>query len=181
MSDKLDQLAKLNDLKNSGAITEDEFAEQKNKLLQSSNEPPKKKTILSLRSPKTWAIAIVAVVGYQAIKYGHAENVINEEANALRSEAYDKCISQFVSMLDLTNCSRDEWQRQDRRLNVAYKAALKAATDRNVLKAKQRAWIKMRDRECAGDADGGQAAIFNEVECLGTKTILRATELESMK
>ncbi|WP_241120552.1 SHOCT domain-containing protein [Achromobacter xylosoxidans] len=70
MNDQIDQLAKLNELKASGALTEEEFAEQKKKLLQSDSPAPKKKTFFSLRSPKLWILSAVIVFGYQLVKYG---------------------------------------------------------------------------------------------------------------
>lgn len=70
MSDSIEQLTKLNELKASGALTEEEFAEQKKKLLQPSSPEPKKKSFFSLRSPGLWILAAVIAGGYQVIKYG---------------------------------------------------------------------------------------------------------------
>lgn len=310
MSDQIDQLAKLSDLKNSGAITEEEFTEQKRKLLQGESAPAPKKTVLPLRSPKTWAIVIVAAIGYQAIKYGMAEadklptcqsdqakNMVVELINkqirenplaamvaggaraisisstkelhsdpAIRacegvvkrnngegeigytiemgnkekgefwvhihgvddvramyakaetpkqpapatqqtapqateqpkpavapqeaekpietknapnlSATHTKCMEQAASMPDMVQCSNEEAQRQDARLNSAYKAAMSSVADKDGLKAAQRQWIKERDKECAADEGGGQNAVLIAADCIAIKTASRADELE---
>lgn len=73
MSDEVEKIARLNQLKESGALTEDEFEAQKKKLLQQHLDAatqPKKKSTLSLRSPWTWVFIVAGAVVYQAVKYG---------------------------------------------------------------------------------------------------------------
>lgn len=316
MSDQIDQLAKLNGLKNSGAITEAEFAEQKRKLLQgeSTTAPAPKKTVLPLRSPKTWAIVIVAAIGYQALKYGIAESdklptcqsdqaknmvveLINKQirenplaamvaggaraisissAKELHSDpairacegvvkrnngegeigytiemgnkekgefwvhvhgvdqvramyakpetksepapvaekqepqpvaeqakaesspqqpdkpletknapnlstTHTKCMEQAATMPDMVQCSNEEAQRQDARLNAAYKVAMSSVSDKDGLKVAQRQWIKERDKECAADESGGQNAVLISADCIAIKTASRADELEKIR
>lgn len=64
MSDDIDQLNKLNSLRQSGALTEEEFTEQKRKLLQQSAPSKKNHGWFSWRSPKSWALGfgLLAVV-----------------------------------------------------------------------------------------------------------------------
>lgn len=74
MMDSTEKLAKLAELKASGALTEEEFAEQKRKVLQ-GDEPaaaPKKERSgwFSLRSPKGWILSFLGFGVYLAFKAG---------------------------------------------------------------------------------------------------------------
>lgn len=98
------------------------------------------------------------------------------------ASAYEKCIDAAAgAMPDMIGCSNKEATLQDARLNVAYKAAMAAIADKDGLRAKQRQWIKARDRECALDKDGGQAAALTSYDCVATKTAQRAAELEAIR
>ncbi len=84
-----------------------------------------------------------------------------------------------VGMID---CIGAETQRQDRRLNQAYKAAmaLQSPERKKQLQAAQRAWIQFRDANCAFyfDPDGGSLARVSANDCVMTSTAQRAQELE---
>lgn len=95
---------------------------------------------------------------------------------------YEKCINDAGGVMpDMIDCSAAEAKRQDVRLNAAYKIAMNKAPSKEDLKNKQRAWIKERDKACAVDEDGGQAAVLNSNECIAQKTSQRAGELEAIR
>jgi len=80
------------------------------------------------------------------------------------------------------NCYAEELQRQDKRLNTAYKAAQsKAPADaRPALLKSQRAWIAFRDARCELErtldyAPNGQV---NQAACLSSLTEEQAKWLE---
>lgn len=84
---------------------------------------------------------------------------------------------------EMLTCARDEYQRQDARLNAAYK---KATTDispvrQNQLLEAQRAWVKYRDAYALFlyDPDGGQIAQLDSNTWMVTATASRANELEN--
>lgn len=87
--------------------------------------------------------------------------------------------------MDMIECITAETQRQDARLNSAYKtvmAELASGRKKQLLEA-QRAWIKFRDTNCSfyDDPDGGTLARVNANGCMLTATAERARELESFK
>ena len=87
--------------------------------------------------------------------------------------------------MGMIECITAETQRQDARLNKAYKAVmadLSPARKKQLLEA-QRAWLKFRDANCAfyDDPDGGTLARVNANDCVMTATATRASELERFK
>ena len=87
--------------------------------------------------------------------------------------------------MDMIECITAETQRQDTRLNKAYKGAmaeLSPARKKQLLEA-QRAWLKFRDANCVfyNDPDGGTLARVNANDCMMTATAARAGELERFK
>ena len=87
--------------------------------------------------------------------------------------------------MGMIECITTETQRQDARLNKAYKAVmadLSPARKKQLLEA-QRAWLKFRDANCAfyDDPDGGTLARVNANDCMMTATAERARELERFK
>jgi uncharacterized protein YecT (DUF1311 family) len=101
-------------------------------------------------------------------------------ANA--ATVYAQCIGDANGVMpDMIDCSADEANRQDIRLNKAYKIAMSKTADKNKLKIRQRAWIKERDKTCKLDDEGGQAAMLDHYECIASKTADRASELEAIK
>ena len=102
------------------------------------------------------------------------------------SKEYSVCIDKAVegATADMFACNGDELDRQDARLNNAYKKLIsKLSRDRKkaLLKA-QRAWIKFREANCDyyTDPHGGWGARWNVSGCLLTMTATRAKELEGM-
>ena len=87
--------------------------------------------------------------------------------------------------MGMIECITAEAQRQDARLNKAYKAVmadLSPARKKQLLEA-QRAWLKFRDANCGFyyDPDGGTLARVNANDCMMTATAERARELERFK
>lgn len=97
------------------------------------------------------------------------------------SPLHSKCIAQAESsMPDMIQCSEEEAERQDARLNVAYKAAMARVENKDALRSAQRKWIVARNKACADDG-GGQAGMLNATECVAIRSARRANELEQMK
>jgi uncharacterized protein YecT (DUF1311 family) len=102
------------------------------------------------------------------------------------SKEYSVCIDKAVegAWADMFACNGEELDRQDARLNNAYKKLMsKLSRDRKkaLLKA-QRTWIKFREANCDYyfDPYGGTAARLNASGCLLTTTAARTKELEGM-
>jgi uncharacterized protein YecT (DUF1311 family) len=102
------------------------------------------------------------------------------------SKEYSICINQAVegATADMFACNGEELDRQDARLNDAYKKLMsKLSPDRKKALVKvQRAWIKFREANCDYyfDPDGGTAARLNASGCSLTMTATRAKDLEGM-
>ncbi len=77
-----------------------------------------------------------------------------------------------------------ELQRQDARLNKAYKAAMAplSAPRKKQLLAAQRAWLAFRDANCPfyADPEGGSVAAVVANDCVLSATANRALELENL-
>lgn len=85
----------------------------------------------------------------------------------------------------MIECIDAEAQRQDGRLNKAYKAlmaGLSAERKKQLLDA-QRNWIKFRDANCGFyyDPDGGTMARVSANDCVMNMTAGRAKELENLR
>ena len=97
---------------------------------------------------------------------------------------YQTCISQSDgSMPSMTECSEDEFAYQDRRLNLAYRRAMKSmpVEQRTVLRAEEREWIKEKDAECAVPDAPGQGQILDSIGCGIYKAARRARHLEHLQ
>ena len=85
--------------------------------------------------------------------------------------------------MGMIECITAETQRQDARLNKAYKALMAglAPPRKAQLQEAQRAWLKYRDANCGfyADPEGGSLARVNANDCVMTTTADRARELES--
>jgi uncharacterized protein YecT (DUF1311 family) len=101
------------------------------------------------------------------------------------SKEYSNCIDKARgATAEMFECNGEELDRQDARLNDAYKKLMsKLSPDRKkVLLKAQRAWIKFREANCDYwfDPQGGTAARLNASGCSPTMTAARAKELEGM-
>lgn len=94
----------------------------------------------------------------------------------------DKSGGVTVEMLD---CIAAETERQDLRLNKAYKDVMAELTPqrKKQLQEAQRAWIKYRDANCDfyADPDGGTLAAVSSNDCYMSTTASRAKELEGFR
>lgn len=104
-------------------------------------------------------------------------------ADGLLNRQYGACMDRFSnSTNDMVRCIAGETQRQDKRLNAAYQAALQVQTPerQKQLQAAQRLWVQFRDANCGFymDPQGGTLARLSANDCLMTSTAQRARELE---
>ncbi len=102
------------------------------------------------------------------------------------SPAYGRCLNSGDALKGVTvamaGCTNAELQKQDARLNRAYKAAMakRSKPQQASLRTAQRAWIKRRDAECQEDLTGGTIDMLNIGGCHLSMTTVRAVELERM-
>jgi len=100
------------------------------------------------------------------------------------SPAYSHCMKSAQTTLDMNTCNGAEIDRQDARLNSAYKkakAALEPAQQTQLLDA-QRLWIKYRDANCKlyFNLTGGTIDQLNGAGCVLDMTKARADELSTL-
>lgn len=101
------------------------------------------------------------------------------------SPQFSTCMDRSGGVTEnMIDCIATENQRQDKRLNKAYKALmsdLSAERKKQLLEA-QRAWLKFRDTNCSFylDPDGGSMARVSANDCVMTMTANRAKELENL-
>ena len=102
----------------------------------------------------------------------------------LLSKQYSACMDRFSSSTaDMVGCMTAEAKRQDKRLNVAYQAALQQQQSperKKQLQEVQRLWVQYRDANCGFylDPQGGTLARLAGNDCVMTSTAQRAKELE---
>ncbi len=122
-----------------------------------------------------WVALLMAIAPYSA---SAQDTGLTKQHTA----CMDKSGSTTAGMME---CITAEFQRQDARLNKAYKAVMTGLTPerkKQLLEA-QRAWLKFRDANCAfyDDPDGGSMARVSANDCMMTATAGRARELENLK
>jgi uncharacterized protein YecT (DUF1311 family) len=96
------------------------------------------------------------------------------------TEAIDRCDKVSHGNMDAAACVAEVLEREDRRLNRAYQAAMARLPppQRASLRNAQRRWIRDRDAECAKeDGDFAQAGIYVAICNVGL-TDARANALE---
>ena len=75
---------------------------------------------------------------------------------------YESCLEKAIADFDMMDCTFQELERQDARLNAAYKKLMAASSEhqKTTLREAQRAWIKFRDTwgEYLFDPEGGTIA-----------------------
>jgi len=105
--------------------------------------------------------------------------------NAPRTKEFGRCIEKAgVVEPAVLDCISNEYARQDKRLNAAYRnlmGSLKGERKKQLLEA-QRLWAKYTDANCGfyHDPDGGTSAPMLAAECEVTARIQRAAELEEL-
>jgi uncharacterized protein YecT (DUF1311 family) len=102
------------------------------------------------------------------------------------SPAYGRCMATGDAGRGVTPamqaCIAAEYERQDRLLNAAYKAAMAARNPaaQKALRQEQRGWIKRRDSECLENLTGGTIDHVEIPLCHLSMTAVRAIELKRM-
>lgn len=85
---------------------------------------------------------------------------------------------------EMMDCLSAEYDRQDKRLNTAYKKAMSGLTTerKKKLRDAQRAWIAFKEANAAfmDDPDGGQIARLDSLDWNVRATASRAKELEQI-
>ena len=79
------------------------------------------------------------------------------------SPSYHECLENSDGItVEIKNCLGEEWEKQDNRLNAAYKALMagESESQREALRKAQRAWLKFRDTysDYLYDPNGGTIA-----------------------
>ena len=111
--------------------------------------------------------------------YGNTDDS-NPQQTGQTSNIYKQCLNDAGEGLpEAIKCNEDESDRQEARMNAAYKIAMRNVENKNTLKNKQRAWIKARDNECV--LEDNQIAVLSYYECLVQKNAQRADKLEAIK
>ena len=84
----------------------------------------------------------------------------------------------------IASCLEEELNREDKRLNIAYKKAKESIQPfrRESLKKVQLAWIAYRDAKCGflHHKESGSSGSLDEQECLIKETMIRAKELKDI-
>lgn len=101
------------------------------------------------------------------------------------SAAYSRCMDNSGGVTSsMVQCSGAEFDRQDARLNLNYKAAMGNLQEpqKTLLRDAQRAWIKYRDSNCDLYArlTGGTIDRINSSSCMLEATAQRADELDNI-
>jgi uncharacterized protein YecT (DUF1311 family) len=134
---------------------------------------------------RSFAFAFLATTGLVLAAALPAKAVQHEY-----SREYRQCMGSGDAARGVTagmmDCIGAEVDKQDARLNLAYKAAM-ARSDagrRAALRASERAWIRKRDSGCQKEADteaGGSLAGILFAECVLGATVDRRTWLDSYR
>lgn len=101
-----------------------------------------------------------------------------------QSNASDNC-NNLKTQLEMNACAANEYQREDAKLNEYYKelAGKLGPSEKERLKAAQRAWIKFRDLQCELEAsryEGGSIRPLVRSSCLAQVTKQRNEDLRRM-
>jgi uncharacterized protein YecT (DUF1311 family) len=102
------------------------------------------------------------------------------------SPAYRHCIATGDAGRGVTPamqiCIANEYERQDKLLNAAYKAAMaqRGPAAQKTLRQEQRGWIKRRDSECQENLTGGTIDRVEVPLCHLNMTAVRTVELKRM-
>lgn len=102
------------------------------------------------------------------------------------SATYRRCLETGDAARGVTPamgaCIHAELDRQDARLNGAYKAAMARLSPQGKvsLRNTQRAWIRNRDQSCRENLTGGTIDMLEVPGCHLSMTAVRAVELEQM-
>ncbi|GAA5236017.1 DUF1311 domain-containing protein [Verticiella sediminum] len=124
---------------------------------------------------KPWLFVLIPLFG--------APSAWAAATDANESPAYVACMDKAGGVTQgMMNCIQTEAERQDARLNAAYKALGEriGQARKDTLRDAQRAWLRYRDANCAfyDDPDGGTLARVAANVCVMRMSAQRADELE---
>ena len=129
-------------------------------------------------------ITLVASSGVDAAaRKGRPAATDGTDVRSRYTRAYNNCPGFKHGVTpDMLDCISAEYDIQDKRLNTAFAAAMRALspTGKENLREAQRAWIAYRDAWCGIDYDGGQAGHVASNECMLDETIRQTIKLEEL-
>jgi uncharacterized protein YecT (DUF1311 family) len=112
---------------------------------------------------------------------GNAKPIGDQKEPSYR-KAFHACMDESNGVtVDMMNCMNDEFDYQDKRMNLAYQRLHKVLTTAQwiSLRDEQRKWLADRDNcEVDDDIKGGTAEMLVRQDCSLRKTAFRADELE---
>lgn len=96
------------------------------------------------------------------------------------SRLYSQCVNAAGgSDINMQDCTNEERNRWDQRLNKAYSAILNRNRDKIGMRNQERSWIKERDAKCINnDPQRGTLDALNEENCMLIETVDRTLILE---
>ncbi|QRG07799.1 DUF1311 domain-containing protein [Xanthobacter dioxanivorans] len=127
---------------------------------------------MTLRRPLLRTIQITLFVSVFSGTTGFASDL---------SAQYEECRARSQSGVQTKTCLAQELDRQDARLNMAYRDAMARLPPQRQyhLREAERAWIKWRDAKCLAAGDGSKAAaVYDYPLCMATEAARRADVLE---
>jgi uncharacterized protein YecT (DUF1311 family) len=104
------------------------------------------------------------------------------------SRMFDRCLNSGDAingaLYAMRQCTIDEIERQDAKLNQAYRMLMMRLSSKNKekLRSSERAWIKSRDKKCASEIDevnGGREEYLFRDACILYETVSRTIRLEN--
>ncbi|MBV9347137.1 MAG: DUF1311 domain-containing protein [Pseudolabrys sp.] len=110
--------------------------------------------------------------------------VLPAKAEEAVSKSYSECMEKSGGVTPMMqDCISAEYEKQDERLNTAYRLLLAPLPEKRKALARdaQRKWLTFRDANCGLYDNGGSAGRLAANECLLTHTARRAAELEALK
>jgi len=103
------------------------------------------------------------------------------DADGIRA-SYSGCIKAADGVTPrMQDCIGNEYEYQDKRLNLAYKALMNRLNkaQRTELRAEERKWLAQRDKNCALPPDAGQGQRVESNDCFMEQAAKRAAILEA--
>ena len=131
-------------------------------------------------------IRLFSITGLCAVIIGSAA-ARDSKLDSKYSKTYKICMSTGDAAKGvqpaMNSCAADEYNRQDKRLNVTYGNAIvkKSGKGKTALRVSQRKWIIVRDKNCAAEEkkyEGGSIAPLIYFTCMTDETIMRISWLE---
>jgi uncharacterized protein YecT (DUF1311 family) len=104
-----------------------------------------------------------------------------EEIEGERADEVSRCLGTAINSNTVGACVSAELDRQDARLNEAYRAVMRRLDDagRAKLRSEELAWIRERDAGCQEEMMGGTGDMYEWPNCLLNETVRRRLVLES--